>query len=137
MTIRQKLEALETEKNTPCVTISLNTHRTHPDNSQDVIQLKNLLKETEERVINEFGKKPVESLLEKLSAIEIDENYNLDSLHIFLSNNMNDIIKSPWSTPKNRVQISDTFDISPLIKSLNRSEEYFITFAFTKRCHAL
>lgn len=44
MTLRQKLEVLATEKNTPCVTISLNTHRTHPDNAQDVILLKNLKK---------------------------------------------------------------------------------------------
>jgi len=126
MTIRQKLETLELVKDTHCVTISLNTHRTHPDNAQDVIQLKNLLKEAGERVVKEFGKKPVESLLEKLSAIEIDANYNLDSLHIFLSNYMNVVIKSPLGTPENRVQISDRFDISPLIKSLNRSEEYLI-----------
>ena len=61
MTLRQKLEVLATEKNTPCVTISLNTHRTHPDNAQDVILLKNLLKEAEERLVNEFGKRlPIE-----------------------------------------------------------------------------
>ena len=40
MTLKQKLEALATEKNTPCVTISLNTHRTHPENVQDIILLK-------------------------------------------------------------------------------------------------
>jgi hypothetical protein len=57
MTTSQKLETLANEKNTLCVTISLNTHRTHPDNAQDVIQLKNLLKEAEERIVNEFGKK--------------------------------------------------------------------------------
>ena len=128
MTIRQKLEALATEKNTPCVTISLNTHRTHPDNTQDVIQLKNLLKEAEERVVKEFGKRPVSSLLEKLSSVEseIDVNYNLDSLHIYLSNDTKEIIKSAWSTNENGVHISDTFDIRSLIKSYNRSEEYFI-----------
>jgi len=126
MTIKQKLEVLATEKNTPCVTISLNTHRTHPDNAQDIIQLKNLLKEAEERVVNEFGKRPVASLLEKLSAIEIDANYNLESLHIFLSNNTKEIMKLPWSTQKNSVQISDSFGIRSLIKSLNRSEEYLI-----------
>ena len=82
--------------------------------------------EAEERVVNEFGKRPAAPLLEKLSKIEIDENYNLDSLHIFLSNDMYEVIKSPWSAPKNMVQISDTFAIRPLIKSLNRSEEYFI-----------
>lgn len=128
MTIRQKLEALATEKNTPCVTVSLNTHRTHPDNAQDIILLKNLLKEAEERVVKEFGKRPVSSLLEKLSSVEneIDVNYNLDSLHIYLSNDTKEIIKSVWSSNENGVNISDTFNIRSLIKSYTRSEEYYI-----------
>lgn len=128
MTIRQKLEVLATEKNTPCVTISLNTHRTHPDNAQDVIQLRNLLKEAGERVINEFGKRDVSSLLEKISNIEseIDVNYNLDSLHIYLSNDTKEVVKSAWPSNRNGVHIADTFDIRSLIKTYNRSEEYFI-----------
>ncbi|MDD2412488.1 MAG: hypothetical protein RBS19_09520 [Bacteroidales bacterium] len=126
MTTKQKIAALATEKSAPCVTISLNTHRTHPDNAQDVILLKNLLKEAEERVINEFGKRPVASLLEKISGLEIDESLNLDSLHIFLSNDTQEIIKSPWKIQSNRVQVADTFNIRPLIKSLNMNEEYYI-----------
>ena len=128
MTIKQKLESLATEKNTPCVTISLNTHRTHPDNAQDMILLKNLLKEAEDRVIKEFDKRSVSPLLEKLSSIEneIDVNYNLDSLHIYISNETKEIIKSSWSISENGVHISNTFNIRSLIKSNNRSEEYFI-----------
>lgn len=45
MTIREKINTLANENSQPCVTISLNTHRTHPDNSQDEILLKELLKE--------------------------------------------------------------------------------------------
>jgi len=128
MTIRQKLEKLATEKNEPCVTISLNTHRTHPDNAHDSAQLRNLLKEAEKRVINEYGKRPVASLLERISEIEneIDVNYNLDSLHIYLSNDTKEIIKSAWPIKETGVHISDTFNIHSLIKSYNRSEEYYI-----------
>lgn len=126
MTIRQTLEALAAEVNTPCVTISLNTHRTHPDNAQDVILLKNLINEAEERVISEFGKRDVAPLLEKLSTIEVDENYNLDSLHIYLSNDTKEIIRSPWTVEQNKVAISTTFAVRPLIKTFNRSEEYLI-----------
>jgi hypothetical protein len=75
-----------------------------------------------------LAKKPVSSLLKKLSSVEseIDVNYNLDSLHIFLSNDTKEIIKSAWSTQRDGVQISNTFAIRSLIKSLNRSEEYLI-----------
>lgn len=127
MTTRQILEKLASEENTPCVTISLNTHRTHPDNTQDEVQLKNLLKEAEERVVYEFGRRPVSSLLEHLSEVEneVDVNYNLDSLHIYLSNDTKEIIKSAWPTNDNGVHISNTFNIRSLIKSYTRSEEYF------------
>ncbi len=45
MTLKEQLQELATKKDSPCVTISLNTHRTYPDNTQDEILLKNLLKE--------------------------------------------------------------------------------------------
>ena len=128
MTLKEQLRKLANERNTPCVSISLNTHRTHPDNAKDEVLLKNLLKEAEERVIAEFGKRPVASLLEKIEhvATEIDVNYNLDSLHIFLSNDTQEIIKSSWSTSAEGVHISDSFAVRPIIKSFNRSESYLL-----------
>ncbi|MFN3639465.1 MAG: hypothetical protein ACK4UK_00970 [Flavobacterium sp.] len=128
MGIKQKLEQLAAEKNEPCVTISLNTHRTYPDNAQDVVMLKNLLKEAENRIIAEFGKRPVASLLEKVEEVaeEIDENYNLDSLHLFLSNDTKEIIKSSWPTSNQGVHISESFALRSIIKSYNRSESYLV-----------
>jgi hypothetical protein len=126
--MKNQLERIAAEKNSPCVSISMNTHRTHPDNASDSIELKKLLKEAEERVTAEFGKRPVKDLLEKIEAVadEIDSNYNLDSLHIFLSNTTKEIIKSPWPVPQNSVHISDSFSIKPLIKLFNRTENYLI-----------
>ncbi len=128
MTIKNKLEKLALEKNTPCVTISLNTHKTHPDNQSDSVLIKNLLKEAHNRVVNEFGKRDVANLLENIESVEkeIDVNYNLDSLHIFLSNETKEIIKSTWKTNQNSVHISESFNIRSLIKSYNRSYEYYI-----------
>jgi len=123
-----QFEKLASEKSNPSVTISMNTHRTHPENLQDAILLKRLCKETEERLISEFGKREILPLLENLELIpmEIDTNYNLDSLHIFLSNDTKEIIKSTWPAKEDRVQISDAFAIGSLIKSVNRDFEYLI-----------
>lgn len=128
MALKEQLQKLATEKNSPCVTISLNTERTHPDNAQDELNLKNLLNEAKERVINEFGKRPVATLLEKIDTVgkEIDVNYNLDSLHLFLSNDTKEIIKSNWKTSNRGVHISDSFAIRSLIKNYNRSESYLL-----------
>ncbi|WP_126973525.1 baeRF3 domain-containing protein [Gynurincola endophyticus] len=127
-TIEQKLISLGQEVNHPCVTISLNTHRTHPDSEQDKILLKNLVKDAENRILELYGKREVKGLLDKLYAVEdtIDVNYNLDSLHIFLSNDTKEIIKSMWPVAHNSVQVDDRFAVRSLIKSSNRVEEYYI-----------
>ncbi len=125
---KTKLEKLASEGSNPCVTISMTTHRTHPDNEQDIIALHNLLKEAKERVINEFDNRTVTSLLEKLDSVdkEIDVNYLSDSLHLFLSNSTKEIVKSPWQVTKNSVHITESLSIKPLIEVFNRTEEYLI-----------
>jgi len=35
MIIKKQLEKLANEKSTPCISISLNTHRTFPENAQE------------------------------------------------------------------------------------------------------
>lgn len=128
MTIKQTLEKLAAVQEEACVTISLNTHRTHPDNAKDAIVVKNLLKEAKDRVISEFEKRPASSLLENLEAVEteIDNNHNLESMHIFISNDIKEVVKSTWPVPADTVHISNSFAIRPLIKAYNRSEEYIL-----------
>jgi hypothetical protein len=125
---REKLEKLAAEKSSPCVTISMNTHRTFPDNLEDIVELKNLLMEAHDRVVNEYGKRPVTDLLEKIDNLEkeIDANYNLDSLHIFLSNSTKEIIRSSWPTLQSAVHVSGNFAVKPLIKDFNRTVDYLI-----------
>lgn len=128
MGLKALIQQLGKERNTPCVTISLNTHRKHQDNTQDRILIKNLLKEAEERVTKEFGKKTVADLLKKIATVqdEIDVNYNLDSLHIFFSNYTKEIVKTPWPMQQNKVHISESFAIRPLINAYTRSEPYLV-----------
>lgn len=128
MNLKNQLAALATERNEPCVSISLNTHRTHPDNKKDVTMLRTLLREAEQRVINEYGKRPVNDLLEKINRVseDIDANYHLDSLHIYLSNATQEIVSSHWKTDIEGVHISDRFAIRPLLKTYNRTVDYLL-----------
>lgn len=128
MTLKNRITKLANDKSNPCVTVSLNTHRTHPDSLKDQIVLKNLLNEAEKRLIEEFGKREVAPLLERLKKIgeEFDRDNSLDSLHIFLSNDTEEMIKISWPIPEDRVTVDETFDLRYLIKAYNRSEEYLI-----------
>ena len=51
------LKKLETVASSNCVTILLQTHRTSPDNDQDPILLKNLVRDAETRLLAELDKK--------------------------------------------------------------------------------
>ncbi len=128
MSLKEKLEKLANERSNPCVTISLNTHRTHPDSDKDTILLKNLLKEAENRIMADYGKRSAACLLERISKIrdQIDVRCNLDSLHIFLSEKTEEVIRIAWPVAADRVYIDDMFDLRALIKAYNRAEEYLI-----------
>jgi hypothetical protein len=125
---KDKLEKLASERSNPCVTISMKTHRTSPENKQDVIELKNLIKLAFEKVQNEFGENTADDLLKKIKILEeqIDFTCNLESLHLFLSNSTSEIVRSPWSTSQNTVVVAENFEVRSLIKEFNRTEEYLI-----------
>lgn len=125
---KETMEKLAAVKDEICVTITLNTHRTKPDYLKDRIVLKNLCREAENRVIEETGKRPAARLLSKLAAIpeEIDYSLSLDSLHLFLSNSMTEIVRSSWPAHADTVMVSDHFALRPLIYAVTRTEEYMI-----------
>jgi hypothetical protein len=109
----------------PSVTISLNTHRTHPDNQQDIILLKNLTKEVVEKLKSVDGGT---KLIDKLNSLadSIDVNQNLDSLHLFVSDTIEEVIRSPLKVTNNNTSVANRFSLKPIIKLLNRTELYYI-----------
>ncbi|HZL08588.1 MAG TPA: hypothetical protein VFC65_01205 [Prolixibacteraceae bacterium] len=125
---KDKLEMLASERSNPCITVSMNTPQKFPNNQQDVIELKKLFREAYEHVAKEFGQYPVSGLLEKIDNLEEKKilNYNLESIHIFISDSTTEIVKSSWPTLRNVVSVAENFVIKPLIKEFNRLEEYLI-----------
>ena len=110
-----------------CVSIIMNTHRTHPDNEQDPILLGNLVKEAKERLHNDYEKRfvwPIEEKLDQLVA-EIDHNYNLDSLVIFVNEEFAEYTRLSTSVT-DRVVIDNTFATRDIIRSSHEEGAYYI-----------
>lgn len=128
MNYKQSLGNLIRHKPQLCVSISLKTHRTHPDNLADEIRLKNLLKEAENKLETEFAGIDADKIIKNLkdAGNEVDHNKNLESLHIFVSDDSKEVFRSPWPAPGNSVTVADHFNLMPLIKVFNRSENYYI-----------
>ena len=110
-----------------CVSIILNTHRTHPDSEKDPILLGNLVKQAKERLYNDYEKRFVWPIEERLDALvaSIDHNYNLDSLVIFVNEEMAEYIR--LSAPVvDRVVIDQTFATRDLIRASHEEGSYYV-----------
>lgn len=111
----------------PCVSIILNTHRTHPDHDRDPIVLKNMITEAEHRLTSDYDRKTVYTLMEKLDTLAstIDHRYNLDSLILFVSESLAEFVRLPLAV-KDRVVIDKTFAIRDLVRAGLESRDYFV-----------
>ncbi|WP_413533842.1 hypothetical protein [Empedobacter brevis] len=137
MSIKDQLLKLASEKESPSITISFNTHRTQPDNQKDPIKLKNLVKEAEERILKEYDKRDVADILERLNQLpeELEIHKNLESLNIYLSKDTFEFIRTTWPVDLEGVWVDDSFAIRPLIKEMNRNEEYLVLYLTQKGVH--
>ncbi|ERJ58027.1 baeRF3 domain-containing protein [Sphingobacterium paucimobilis] len=128
MTLQQQLHELAEQRSEISVTLSFNTHRTHPDSAQDSIMLKNIVNEAKQSVILQFDKKKAQPILDRLDRLinQVDVRHNLESLHAFVNAESTAIVRSPWSLDKNSITIGERFAIAPLLKMANRNYEYYI-----------
>lgn len=110
-----------------CVSILLNTHRTSPENKADSIRLKNLIAEAEKRLLGRADKKVAQDILTRTHELaeQIDHNYNLESLVLFVNESIAEYVRLPL-TLDSRVIIDTTFATRDLIRALHSDVNYFI-----------
>lgn len=121
------LKRLNKIKSGNCITIVLNTHRTHPDAEKDAIVLKNLVNEAIERLSVNEEKNVARALAEKLETLakSIDHRENLDSLLLFVNKEISEIVRLPIAVT-NRVLIGDSFATRDLVRCINLATQYYI-----------
>ena len=111
----------------PCLTITLPTHRTSPDNKQDPIRVKNLVTEGTNRLLGEFPKREVAPLIDRLNTLvdTIDYKYTLDGLLLVVNRDMAREYVLPF-TLNERVVVDETFFTRDLVHALNRTRRYWV-----------
>lgn len=110
-----------------CVTVIVRTHKTHPENQQDSILLKNSIAEANKRLENEFGKDIAKRYTEKLEKLagEIDHNYNDNGLILFVNDDVAEYLRLPTHV-HSRVIIDDTFATRSIVRALKRDTDYYL-----------
>ncbi len=130
------LSLLLKERQSPCLSLYQNTFRHNPENLQDPIRFKNLLKELE-RLCNDRGQPDSGRLLENFRKLEADRefwNNTLDGLAIFCSEGFLRIFSLRQSVT-DAVLVSDHFLITPLIRIVQSAERYQVLSLNRKEVH--
>ncbi len=124
---RQELHELQQAHSYPCLTITLPTHRTWPDNRQDPIRVKNLVTEAIHRLRGEFSKRELAPVLERLETLvaDIDFTHTLDGLVLAVNHEMAREYVLPFPVSE-RVVVDDTFFTRDLIHAFNRTRRYWV-----------
>ncbi len=124
---RHDLRDLQAVHEYPCLTITLPTHRTFPDNKQDPIRVKNLVTEATNRLLGQFSKRELSPLLDRLETLvaDIDYKHTLDGLLLAVNRDMAREYVLPF-TLEERVVVDDTFFTRDLVHAMARTRRYWV-----------
>jgi hypothetical protein len=123
---RQEVKLLQQINSYPAVTITLPTHRTAPENRQDPIRVKNLVEQATKRLLEEFSKREIAPLLDRLEKLAdgIDYRYTLNGLALFANRDFSRAVQLPFTLREN-VNVGDTFLTRDLVFAMNRTPRYW------------
>jgi hypothetical protein len=120
--LRELLQAQES----PCVSIYLPTHRTYPDNEQDPIRFKNLVKQVEESLSKAYPQRQTEELRQKLQQLANNALFwrqTLDGTAVLASPQRFDVFTLPRRLPE-RAVVADSFHVKPLLRHVQSADRF-------------
>ena len=110
----------------PCLSLYQPTHRSHPENQQDVIRYKTLLKSMEASLQQKFRGKDTRAILEPFHALEEDGNFwnhALDGLAVFGAGGRFQVFKLQRPVPELGI-VADNFHLKPLLRIYQSADRY-------------
>ena len=112
----------------PCLSLYQPTHRHHPDNQQDPIRFRNLVKALEESLRQKYSTRDVRPLLEPLQNLAEDHsfwNHSLDGLALLAAPGVFRIYRLQRPVAELAV-VANSFHIKPLIRILQSADRYHV-----------
>jgi hypothetical protein len=120
------LTELLTQTGTPCLSLYLPTHRHHPDNQQDTIRFRNLVKELEQSLLQKYSAPETTSALEPFEALAGDSEFwkhTLDGLAAFGGPDGFRVIALQRRVEPLAI-VADSFHTKPLRRFLQTADHY-------------
>jgi hypothetical protein len=108
--------------------IYMPTHRSHPENLQDPIRFKNLLKQLEKSLLQKYSTGEVIKYIEPLEAMVNDDslwNHTSNGLAVFSAAGMFKIVGLAVSVDE-LAMVADSFHTKPLMQYLQSTDRYHV-----------
>lgn len=115
-------------KNPPFISLYQPTHRYSPENKQDAIRFKNLIREVEDSLMRKHPKREIVNIMKPFYAIAKEKmfwNYTLDGLAVLATEDRCIVYNLPRPV-KEVVVVADTFYIKPLIRIFQSADRYHL-----------
>lgn len=120
------LTALLAVQEPPCISLYQPTHRHRPDNQQDPIRYRNLLREMETSLRQRYPARDVRDLLEKFRALSHDLdfwNHRTDGLAILSSAGRFEVFELQRPV-RELVVVADSFHVKPLLRVVQSVDRF-------------
>jgi len=112
----------------PCLSLYQPTHRHHPENQQDPIRFRNLVKVLEESLLQRYPTDEIRPLLDPFLALADDRdfwNHTLDGLAVLGARGMFRVYRLQRPVAE-LVVVADSFHTNPLMRILQSADRYQI-----------
>jgi hypothetical protein len=110
----------------PCLSLYQPTHRQHPDNLQDPIRFRNLVKELAQSLRLKYAEREIEPLLAPLHALADDTpfwNHTLDGLAVLAAPDFFRVYRLQRPVAELAV-VADSFHTKPLLRIVQSADRY-------------
>ena len=121
-------ELLVSDSDTPCVSIYQPTHRQHPDNQQDPIRFRNLIKQAAASLHEGYSRELIDSVLTRFHRLAEDANFwnhTADGLAVFGSAGLFRKVRLQRPVPELAI-VAGSFHIKPLLRILQSAERFHV-----------
>ena len=125
---KELIHELLTAEQAPCLSLYMPTHRTHPENLQDVIRFKNLIKQMEESLSQKYSASEVHKHLEPFEALVDDDdvwNHTLEGIAVFSADGLFKVVGLRDSVEE-LAMVADSFHTKPLRQYLQSTDHYHV-----------
>ncbi|MEO8803640.1 MAG: hypothetical protein ABI304_00590 [Rudaea sp.] len=115
-----------TERAAPCLSLYQPTHRQHPDDLQDPIRFRNLIKQLAQSLKQKYPNREIEPLLAPLHALADDTlfwKHTLDGLAVLVAPNFCRVYRLQRPVPELAI-VADSFHTKPLMRIVQSADRF-------------